>query len=390
VWPGSAGVTTAVERAGGDERDVLERYLIIPSAGRPTFLLPLESSVAAGASLRAYNRMRPPAARAARWMVSAAATTGLAPLLLRDRLYVRASSAARTTMTLTEYLAEALGVRRVSVSARVFRRAGRKPTLQVFSERGEPLAYVKVGWDERTRALVRNEARALEACAEANLRIVTPRLMHVGEWDDRVVTATSPLPENTIRFAPADGPPPLAAALEIASLVPNQNRELSASPWWASFRARVGAAVEEEPRAGFAADLLARIEQRAAVLLRFGSWHGDWTPWNLGVADRRLVAWDWEEYEDDAPVGFDHLHFVFHAGLRLDGLDVSGAMERCRTAARDLERVQPPEAARILPELYLLEAWLRFHRASRSGTGTRRDLIDQFATAAASRTAGER
>jgi hypothetical protein len=252
----------------------------------------------------------------------------------------------------------------------------------VFSETGEPLAYVKVGWDDRTRELVRNEARALAACADASLRTVTPRLLYAGEWDGKVVTATSPLPANTARWAPTAGPPPLATALEVASLVPNQDRELSASPWWASLRARVGAAAEEEPRAGFAAELLARIGDRAAAPVRFGSWHGDWTPWNLGVADKRLVAWDWEEYEDDAPVGFDHLHFVFHAGLRLDRLDVSGAMERCRTAARDLERVQPPEVARFLPDLYLLEAWLRFHQASRSGMGTKKDLVDEFVAAA--------
>ena len=29
------------------------------------------------------------------------------------------------------------------------------------------------------------------------------------------------------------------------------------------------------------------------LVLRYGSWHGDWTPWNMAVLEDTLLVWDW-------------------------------------------------------------------------------------------------
>ena len=42
----------------------------------------------------------------------------------------------------------------------------------------------------------------------------------------------------------------------------------------------------------------------------FGSWHGDWAPWNMGYRDDIVQLWDWERFSSPVPIGFDAIHFA--------------------------------------------------------------------------------
>jgi hypothetical protein len=116
-------------------------------------------------------------------------------------------------------------------------------------------------------------------------------------------------------------------------------------------------------------DRFARLSGETAV--EFGWWHGDWVPWNLGVVDGRLVAWDWEHSGPDMPVGSDIAHDAFQRALVLDRLDASKAVERAHT---QLVHTSPQlgVSARqrdVVLIAYLIEMWLRTHRLAAGGGG---------------------
>jgi hypothetical protein len=58
------------------------------------------------------------------------------------------------------------------------------------------------------------------------------------------------------------------------------------------------------------------VERAGHVALRLGSWHGDWTPWNMAADGSRLLLWDWEHFEVGVPAGFDAVHHAVNSGVR--------------------------------------------------------------------------
>ncbi len=43
--------------------------------------------------------------------------------------------------------------------------------------------------------------------------------------------------------------------------------------------------------------------------------HGDFTPWNMYVADDALRLYDWEQWRPSMPMGYDAFHFVMQSGI---------------------------------------------------------------------------
>ena len=64
------------------------------------------------------------------------------------------------------------------------------------------------------------------------------------------------------------------------------------------------------PRGAPFLSLLGQLgERQRAAVLPFGSWHGDWTRTNVAPHGDSVLAWDWERFGTDVPVGFDALHY---------------------------------------------------------------------------------
>ena len=161
----------------------VERYAVVPSLTRPRFLVPLATRRAAWASTARYNALRPARVRALRAAVGAGMRLGVGQRALRDRLVVCVAEGAGRRplgeLLISEHLRRALGVGELLMGIGVSQpHPNRKPTLQLFGPAGEALGYVKVGWSELTRQLVRNEAAALRTCAAHPLPdLEVPRLL---------------------------------------------------------------------------------------------------------------------------------------------------------------------------------------------------------------------
>jgi hypothetical protein len=364
---------------------VVERFAVLPSARTPRLLVPLDSRRVAAASLRRFDAGVGGAARTARRLAATGMSLGAAQLVLRDRLLVTVPKGGSDDLTgsVPGHLAAALGRDDLQVAVYLgIPRPNRKPVLQVMDRRGALVAYAKVGWNDLTRSLVRTEASALEALeAEPATTFIAPRLLHAGSLPGREVLAMTPLPASALARGPAaSGELPMDATEEIANLTGTVEENLVGSAFWAAIGARAGSAGARsgpEVRDRLSTAIDAVNARGAGAGLRYGTWHGDWAPWNMARGGGRLFVWDWERSGRPVPVGFDVAHF--HHQVLTDARGPRPAAEVVGTmraaADRDLAALGVPAGHReLVTALYYLELFLRYDEAT-AGGGTTPDAL---------------
>jgi hypothetical protein len=379
LWDDGGPVRARLPGDPDDSGRLEERYAVVPRADRPRFLVPLSSPSAAAASVRRYNRMRRPSTQVAREALALGLRTGVAPVVFRDRLEIRSRPG----------VSESAGPESVvGLLREVFRRddvvaaigvgqpgPNRKPTMQIFTPHGEPLGYVKVGWSEFTKRIVRNEADMLErwgANLPATFRV--PRLLYRGAFRDLELSVTAPLPGSARRPRPYDRRPPVGATREVAALGGVTSAPLAEGPILPTLRARIDrtAFVPDLPYRDLVTETLDRLESHAGTTtLPFGTWHGDWVPWNMAWVGDTLHVFDWEHGRSGVPVGFDVVDFGFRVGQNLRSEDVATAIAQAESAAAGalVQLGVSSGDVRLVGNLYLAELATRALEADADGSG---------------------
>ena len=353
LWPPPATASPARGRAAGPgERD----FILLPRAQRPRLLVPA-SRRASAAALRRYGQPGSLRAWAASRALALALSGGGAAVGLGGRLRVRASPSGDS---IEAYLNEALG-REVLISTHLgAARANRKPVLQLLTDRGETAGFAKISVNPLTRDLILAERAALSQLAAGTFRGLTvPRVLHHGQWHGREVLIMSALPVWR-RRKPLRAGQLAAAMMEIAEVGGCDRGPLPGSPYLARLRARVGALPAGPDRDALGAAL--EVLGGAGVRLSFGSWHGDWTGWNMASTADGLLVWDWERFTPGVPVGFDALHYrLQQAVVRRHQPPPAAAAGCVRAAPVSLAAFGVPAAeARAVAILYLAELSARY------------------------------
>jgi hypothetical protein len=370
---------------GGDTREsgTLATFMALPSAKHPHLLVPYESRNAASRALQNYTdaRLR---IRAGAAILGAGLSAGI-PQLFGQR--VRVSLAVDRTPDdsvrppLNQYLADVLGRRDLEIAVRMGGpRPNRKPVLQVLTRSGQILAYAKVGWNDLTRSLVRNEADVLTTFAQNATEPTTfsvPELIHTGTCGDLDVLVIAPVSPMSWLGRTASRTQLVAASLEIGSLTPTSRRELVTSSYWQNTRSRLDAlsGVVRDSRFEVLQDLLGLIEQRYGDdEIAFGRCHGDWTCWNVGRRDSKLFVLDWERSTPVVPVGLDAAHYDFDLAVKFHKrAPLETVWQLLNGGGSLLPALAPdPGLARLLLSLDLLEMVLRFEEARLAGL----DIVD--------------
>ena len=196
-------------------------------------------------------------------------------------------------------------------------RANRKPVLELLSPDGEMLGFAKVGITSLTRELVRAEAAALDVLEAAGLtRLQVPRLLHHGQWREHEVLVQTPLSGSGRAVSPVTL---TSAMVELATVQGVSTQVVGRSGYWRSLRSRLEACVDRETAAALL-KVMDDLQATADVTsLAFGSWHGDWTPWNMASSGDQVLAWDWERFESGVPVGYDALHHQLQGEVERNG-----------------------------------------------------------------------
>jgi hypothetical protein len=363
-----------------------ESYLVLPRAANPRLLVPLGSPKAAAVALSRNHDATSRTSRLARIALGAGLRLGITQRLMPDRVEVAVDRALGADdlagVLLTDHLRRVFGRHDLEMAVILGPpRLNRKPVLQILSSEGEVLGYVKAAWNDLTRGLVRNEARVLADLAGAAQSTFTPpSLVHHGTWGELELLAASPLPHTSRPEEAQVFDPPMTVISEIAGAWGVSEAPLAAHAYWAGVRNRLArrqAALAGEPDA--LEPIVAHVEARhGATELRFGAWHGDFTPWNMArlgasrsseaTRDTSVFVWDWERCAP-APVGLDLLHFLFQSVCRFQGRNPERAVEICRERTpRLLASLGVPTGAEsALWSVYRLELLFRYDEARLAG-----------------------
>lgn len=348
----------------------LATFTALPNLDHPRLLVPTTSVRAARSALRQYNDGMSQLARIRKAVIGNAFGMGLGRLV-GSRLHLFPGADPTSGPLLVDELKDLFGERlEIAIFFGEQLRPNRKPVLQLMTERGDVLGYAKVGWNSLTKRLVANEADALRSMATsppAAFRV--PRLLGETRVGDLSVTVVSPFPHRLLRRGALGAIAPYAATQEVASRGGVETGTLVGSDYERKLRRRIASVPDDGRRA-----LLDRLfdlvlSEAAGSVLTFGSWHGDWSPWNMSRMRSGLVVWDWERSGRPVPVGLDVVHHRFHFRWRGGRESVVAAGSAARTESSEmLVRLGVSEPNHeLLLRLYLLELMYRFEEGKDAG-----------------------
>ncbi len=229
-----------------------------------------------------------------------------------------------------------------------------------------------MGITDLTRELVRAEAAALGVLEAAGLtRLQAPRLLHHGQWREHEVLVQAPLRGSGRAVTPAA----LTSAMaELATTAGVTIEPVGRGRYWRGLRSRLETCDDRET-ADVLLQVMADMQATAETTsLAFGSWHGDWTPWNMAFSDGRVLLWDWERFESGVPVGYDALHYQLQDAVeRSNGAGARAAAEAALfTAPMRLGSLGVrPGSAVFVAALYLLEIATRYTCDGAADAGAR-------------------
>ena len=221
---------------------------------------------------------------------------------------------------LREMLAEVFDRRNLVLAAVSLGTPGphRKPVLQVLGEKGEVLGYVKVGWNEETKRLVKNEVQTLKALQEQPLLFDVPEVLYFGKFKDKMLC---------VQGVPPTGARPTSVQLTeeyikaLCSLAKMGLRWqfLEQTLFWERIVER-----SQEVKSAYWRHLLMEAvdnirERWKDGEIPFHFAHGDFTPWNAFQVNGKIYLYDWEYAQENAPVGYDLFHFMVRVLLLVQG-----------------------------------------------------------------------
>lgn len=259
-------------------------------------------------------------------------------------------------------------------------RSNRKPVLQVMDKQGRMIAYSKVAVNELTATIMRNEARALNVLSQTSFTVLqAPALLAAGEWRGRFITAQAPLAAGQGQRT-ADAGLLHSAVREIAAAGgPIRVTSIKDSGYAEALHDRL-----QQLPPTLAEQAIARLDDLAddPHPIPFGSWHGDFSRWNMAASDSHLMVWDWERFGDCVPVGFDLLHHRFMQLLKAseEAVPQAGVALLESSDVRESLKALDPSSARIndVIMMYLLEIGARFSQDQQQRTGVRGGDVDAW------------
>ena len=359
------GTTPAPAPADGAGRE----FILLLGVRRPRLLIPA-APPAGAAAVRGHRAMGSATDRLSARMLSLALSSRIGAAAFNHRIRVHVPPG---TDTVESYLSAALG-REALVSLYLSpARANRKPVLQLLTPQGQTAGFAKIGTNPLTKELVMAEYEALTELGRAKLReVVVPQVLHYGEWREMNVLVLSPLPvwERHRRLTEAR----LATAMNtVASVGGLRCEPLTASSYWRQLTGRLAAADRCSARDTLLNALNALSTRVGPAALVMGSWHGDWTPWNMASTRGGLLVWDWERFTDGVPLGFDALHYSLQKDVVPGRQNPRAAAARCIENAPEL--LAPFQVgrgqARLTGILYLADLATRYLADRQSDAGAR-------------------
>ncbi len=366
LWPTPCRIEWALHDSGSDNGVA---YVAIPNWASPSVIAPRRPRKVMASLIRGYNTAGHGRTRILAELAALGASTGLTDIAFQD-VWIDDTAAGPDT-SISKFLSAALG-RQVALSISIGPgRAVQKPVIQVAESDGRTLAFAKVGHNELTRNLVRREAQNLKrvaAALDSAGGVEVPEVVVGGSWRDTEVLVQTALPR---------GRPPrrdqfLRAMRTVSYLDGISESSITSSAYWSDLCRRIEL-LPPSRISGTLQSVAAAVRRwDPPVLLPFGAWHGDMTPWNITALPDAVRIWDWEHFQPNVPVGFDVLHYGIRRRCgRRSASATQAVLATTSEAHRDLRALGVPvDAAPWTILLYLLEIATRYVEDGEEDKGT--------------------
>ncbi len=184
--------------------------------------------------------------------------------------------------------------------------------IQILKPDGRTLSYAKIGWNDATNALVRNEVSALAALKKLHRNFAVPEILHADEWSGRYFCIVS-APEGRTTSAPPRIAEVYLDAISQLAVSSTCLLPLGQSAFWQRHLKRLAATPDCRYRR-LLVEATAWIERRIdGRPVSFHASHGDLGPWNACCVDGKLFLYDWEFADLEAPAGSDLFHLMIQS-----------------------------------------------------------------------------
>lgn len=281
-------------------------HVPLPSASRPTLLVPRSARRAAAAAVRSHTVSPSAGAR----LRSRAATLLARAGTLR---LARGGVALGGDDTFLEHLERVLGRDDLVCSVHLGPpRVNRKPVVRAMDRRGRPVAFAKLGITSLTQQRVGTEAEALASLATAETPgLIVPSVLEAGRWNDIEYLVLHPV--DTLG-GPASDALRQRAVRSLVDAFPVQRTALAEASWWLRLRTQLASTEATSSDVDRLLGAWSRVTDRwGGDVVATGAHHGDWSPWNTRRLGGDVVAWDWERFDRGRPVGWDEIHYELTA-----------------------------------------------------------------------------
>ncbi len=283
------------------------------------YLIPLDSSQSACKGLNIYNPQSAKA-RLLKRCLSAGFASGILARLLPGTNIGQVNSNDLLNHRLFDFLKTTLADDELTFAVSLGTpSAHRKPVIQIM-KRNQILGYAKIGWNQLTLPLIRNEAETLKQLAEASLEsLIVPSLLFGGEWQDKYICIQS-APNVKTQLAPGQLNPSYGRILENLSYIAAQNCELHNCQYWQTMLQKTNNVKHPYFRhvLNEALSFIRGKFNENRVHLHFR--HGDFAPWNILAVAGQYYVYDWEYASRAASAGWDLFHFFLQTRRLLLGL----------------------------------------------------------------------
>jgi hypothetical protein len=177
----------------------------------------------------------------------------------------------------------------------------KKCSILLFSSAGEPVAYAKAAWGMVEKAQLIQERKAAELYQKFLFRTFrVPTLLFADSYEGRPYNVFTVLPIKSLSV-PKTWSSLQQNAWEELNANTQHHRLLREVHWWERVQ-------HLSPQWKSFAE---RMTVQHTVPVQFSWVHGDFAIWNMAIHHNELYIFDWENFEDEAPILVDPLYFLF-------------------------------------------------------------------------------
>jgi hypothetical protein len=299
---------------------------VLPSRAKPRLLLPLDSKLAAHASVNLYNGHWTWRGRLKRKLFHLAVSMG-ARVYGHDRVVPLPDSDSRFARLVREVTGEPRPAFAALLRTKFQSAQLSNLIVQAMRPDGEILGFLKIPLTPETAAFTRNEARNLERLsADPEIGASLPRILYAGEWEDGYVLFQSrvtgaPVAEMTGKHR--------RFLRTLARIDASARGGSCLTREMASLFEQVADCMGVEAR-GLAEGALRWAEEALDdAPVEYGFSHGDFAPSHTLMDGSKLFVFDWEYGGSHRPVTWDHFNFAVSAALgKRAQVDLSYLKER--------------------------------------------------------------